>query len=90
MQDLSFNQLCTPAQIYFALTILATVLAIFNRVPIFAVLFKLLFAFGWTYILNMLCKNGYKNVSWFLVVFPYIMIMCGYACMGGAMMKRRR
>ena len=88
MQDLSFNQLCTPAQIYFALTILATVLAIFNRIPIFAVLFKLFFAFGWTYILNMLCKSGYKNVSWFLVIFPYIMIMCGYACMGGV--RRRR
>lgn len=90
MHDLSFNKLCTPAQIYFALTILATVLAIFQRVPIFAVLMKLFFAFGWTYILNMLCSNGYKNVSWFLVLFPYIMIMFAYAFMGGAMMKRRR
>lgn len=88
MRDISFNQLCTPAQLYFALTILATVLAIFNRVPIFAVIIKLLFAFGWTYILNLLCKNGYTNASWFLVVFPYIMIMCGYACMG--QMKKRR
>ncbi len=88
MQDISFNKLCTPAQLYFALTILATILAIFNRVPIFAVLIKLLFAFGWTYILNMLCANGYKSVSWFLVLFPYIMIMCGYACMG--QMRKRR
>jgi hypothetical protein len=87
MQDLSFNQLCTPAQIYFALTILATVLAIFQRVPIFAVLFKLFFAFGWTYILNMLCRSGNKPIAWFLVVFPYILIMVGYACMGA---KRRR
>ncbi len=88
MRDVSFSQLCTPAQLYFGLTILATVLAIFNRVPIFAVLMKLFFAFGWTYILNLLCKNDYKNVSWFLVLFPYILIMCGYACMGGA--RRRR
>ena len=84
----SFNSLCTPAQIYFAMTILATVLAIFNRVPIFAILIKLLFAFGWTYVLNWLCRTGYKNVSWFLVVFPYIMILTGYACMNG--MKKRR
>ncbi len=90
MRDVSFSQLCTPAQIYFALTILATVLAIFNRVPIFAVLMKLFFAFGWTYILNMLCNSGYKNVSWFLVVFPYILIMVGYACMGSSMMRKRR
>ena len=90
MRDVSFSQLCTPAQIYFALTILATVLAIFNRVPIFAVLMKLFFAFGWTYILNMLCNSGYKNVSWFLVLFPYIMIMLGYMFMGSSMMRKRR
>jgi hypothetical protein len=84
----TFKSLCTPAQIYFAMTILATVLAIFNRVPLFAILIKLIFAFGWTYVLNMLCSSGYKNVSWFLVVFPYVLIMCGYACMAGARRKR--
>ena len=78
---MTFQTLCTPAKIYFALSILASVLAIFNRVPIFAILFKLVFAFGWTYALNWLCRKGYKNVSWFLVVFPYFMILCGVMCM---------
>ena len=73
--NLTFNQLCTPAQIYFALALIASVLAIFNRMPIMAVLFKLVFAFAWAFVLNWLCRKGYKNVSWFLVLFPYVMII---------------
>ena len=27
----------------------------------------------WTIILDSLCKNGYKELSWFLVLFPFIL-----------------
>ena len=39
-----------------------------------AVVFKLVFAFIWTFILEWLCKKGYKSISWFLVLLPYIII----------------
>jgi hypothetical protein len=26
----------------------------------------------------MLCKKGYKNVSWFLVLLPYCLILLGF------------
>tara|TARA_X000000950_G_scaffold232910_1_gene282155 strand:+ start:2536 stop:2853 length:318 start_codon:yes stop_codon:yes gene_type:complete len=35
-------------------------------------LMKLLYVIGWTAILHFLCKKGYTNVSWFLVLLPFI------------------
>ena len=33
---------------------------------------KLLYVLGWTTILHYLCKSGYTNISWFLVLLPFI------------------
>ena len=33
--------------------------------------FKTMSVILWTYILQNLCKSGYKNISWFLVLLPY-------------------
>jgi hypothetical protein len=27
----------------------------------------------WTYILNLICSYGYRNISWFLVLFPFVL-----------------
>ena len=35
-------------------------------------LFDLVYIFFWTYLLNLLCKKGYKDISWFLVLLPYL------------------
>lgn len=35
--------------------------------------FKISFVAFWTFILDVLCKGGYTNVSWFLVLLPFIM-----------------
>jgi len=35
--------------------------------------FKVLYVVIWTFILQELCKNGYKNLSWFLVLLPSIL-----------------
>ena len=70
-----FSKLCTPAKIYFAIAVIASLFALLNGVTILAVFVKLIFAFIWTYILSYLCNKGYKNVSWFLVLLPYIIIV---------------
>ena len=36
--------------------------------------YKSMYIFVWTYILNKLCASGYKSMSWFLVLFPYILM----------------
>jgi predicted PurR-regulated permease PerM len=73
----TFESLCTPAKIYFAIALISCIIALFGGIPILAVFLKLVFAFIWTYILAWLCKHGYKTISWFLVLLPYIVIVLG-------------
>jgi hypothetical protein len=70
-----FESLCTPAKIYLIIAVVASVVALYNKVMFSAILMKLLFAMLWTYILSQLCKKGYANISWFLVLFPYVVIL---------------
>ena len=70
-----FEKLCTPAKMYFAITVISCIFALFNKAPILAVLIKLFFAFIWTVVLNWLCSKGLKNLSWFLVLLPYVLLL---------------
>jgi len=70
-----FKQLCTPARIYFVLSVLSCVIALFNGVNIMTVGINLIIAFIWTALLSWFCKNGFSNFSWFLVLFPYLMML---------------
>ena len=33
---------------------------------------KILYIGFWTFVLNYICKAGYKRVSWFLVLLPFL------------------
>lgn len=70
-----FNKLCTPAKIYFGISVLSCILMLFNRMSILAVFTKLIFAFLWAFILGWLCSKGYASLSWFLVLLPFVMIL---------------
>ncbi len=37
---------------------------------IFAI--KMLVILFWTWVLNLMCKDGHSEVAWFLVLFPFI------------------
>jgi hypothetical protein len=69
-----FSKLCTPAKIYFAIAVIASIFALFNGIAVMSVVMKLVFAFIWTFILGWLCKKGFHALSWFLVLLPYIII----------------
>lgn len=69
------TSLCTPAKIYLILAIVMAISAILNRVNVAFVAVKLVFALAWSYFLGWLCRRGYKNISWGLVLLPYIAIM---------------
>ena len=36
---------------------------------------KLVVVLFWTWILNIICQNGYTYVSWFLVLLPFIIFL---------------
>ena len=35
---------------------------------------KALYISFWTFVLNCLCNYGYKKLSWFLVLFPFLLL----------------
>lgn len=69
-----FSKLCTPAKIYFAIAVIATVFDLYNGASIMFAFWEIFFAFIWTFILGWLCGQGYNSISWFLVLLPYILM----------------
>jgi len=67
----SFSSLCTPAQVYVILTAFSLVSMIFTY-QYGAATGKFIFAIVYTFFLNWLCSKGFRNVSWFLVLLPFI------------------
>jgi hypothetical protein len=35
---------------------------------------KLIYVLFWTYILNLICKDGHVGVSWLLVLLPWLLL----------------
>ena len=87
----NFKQLCTPAKLYFVISIIALFIVLIQnfgntnsyhvgsfscRVPNTAVVFivKTIYILFWTYILNLICKDGHIGISWLLVLLPWILL----------------
>jgi hypothetical protein len=85
------SQLCTPAYIYFIISVIGlTIAAIQNignskkfclgtfscRVPSVIAIFivKIIYILFWTWILNLMCKDGHTNIAWFLLLLPFILL----------------
>ena len=83
------KKLCTPAMVYFLISISTLFMMIFsNRNSVstlcmgeykchveslfFIYIVKLAYLFIVTIILDSLCKNGYKSISWFLLLLPLL------------------
>ena len=87
----SLKELCTPALLYFTISILALLVVLFQnlghsnsyhvgsfscRVPNTAAVFivKLIYVLFWTYVLNLICKDGHIGLSWLLVLLPWLLL----------------
>jgi hypothetical protein len=87
----TLKELCTPAALYFVISMLGLVIAIFQnlgnsdsynignfscRVPntILVFVFKFIYIVFWTYVLNLICKDGHVGISWLLVLLPFILL----------------
>ena len=46
------------------------------RVPNTALIFiiKFIYILFWTWVLNLICKDGHTTISWLLVLFPWILL----------------
>lgn len=85
------SQLCTPSLVYFVISVVGMVIAIFQNmgnktkyclgnfacdVPSTIAVFivKIVCIFFWTWVLNLMCKDGHSNIAWFLVLLPFILL----------------
>jgi hypothetical protein len=88
----SVKELCSPAALYFIISMLALVIVLFQnlgnsnsytvgsfscRVPSTILIFiiKLIYILFWTWIINLICKDGHTAISWILVLLPWIMLL---------------
>jgi hypothetical protein len=46
------------------------------RVPNTALIFiiKFIYILFWTWVLNLICKDGHTTISWLLILFPWILL----------------
>jgi len=46
-----------------------------RKVPntIFIFMFKVLYVLFWTWVLNLICRDGHSGIAWFLVLIPFML-----------------
>ena len=99
----SLAQLCTPAYIYFVLSVLMIVVTAFQNmgnngrytlgmfsclVPSCLLVFalKIVYILFWTWVLNLMCKDGHSDIAWLLLLFPFVLL---FVLVGLAMIWQR-
>jgi hypothetical protein len=50
-------------------------------------MFKILYILFWTWVLNLMCKDGHSGIAWFLVLLPFIML---FTIMGTVMVYQKK
>jgi hypothetical protein len=59
------------------------------RVPSCMAIFiiKVVYILFWTWILNLMCKDGHSGIAWFLVLLPFVLL---FVILGSVMMYQKR
>ena len=70
---MNFSKLCSPAMIYFVLSVIALMMSVFTSFNIMSLVIKGFFIIVWSLFLNYLCKSGFTAISWILVLLPLIL-----------------
>jgi len=57
---------------------------------LFVFILQFIYVLFWTWILNLICKDGHSGISWFLVLLPFILYFAILALLAlkGASRKR--
>jgi hypothetical protein len=99
----NINELCTPARVYFVISMIGIVMSIIQNfgnhgvyamgsyscsVPsTFLVFFiQIIYILFWSWVLNLICKDGQTGIAWFLVLLPFVLF---FVLIGLMMMMQR-
>ena len=88
-KNLNRKNVCEPAMLYLFLSVLALIMVALQNRDSFgycvgkyecdfinkplAFIMKFVYILFWTWLLNTLCKRGYRNISWIVVLFPFLL-----------------
>ena len=78
----TLGKLCAPSKVYLALSFVGMLALFFdstweigqhesNKISLFNVFFILF----WTWMLDLICRSGYTNISWFFVLLPFLTML---------------
>lgn len=48
---------------------------------------KIVYILFWTWVLNLMCKDGHSDIAWFLVLLPFIML---FTILGTVMIYQKK
>lgn len=68
---------CTPAKLYAILTMFSITGSIYSGARLTQILWSIIGGALWLFLLNWLCGKGFTWLSWFLVMFPFIILIGG-------------
>jgi hypothetical protein len=71
--------LCNPALLYFILAVMSILALIIQKCSATVIIGKIIGVLLWTWFLNYVCGKGFTNVSWGLVIAPYVIIFIALA-----------
>lgn len=72
---MKFQDLCAPAQLYFVLAVISTLVAFYYGTRLRSVFLSIVFMLFWVWLLNKLCQWGLHILAWIIVLFPFIVIL---------------
>ena len=71
---MNFSSLCTPAFLYFIVSLIYLAIRSFKSFNIMSIIFKMFFILLWSWFLNFLCSIGYSIISWILILLPFFVL----------------
>ena len=66
---------CAPAKVYSVLAFLTLLYYVVTQVPKPWIIFKALLFIVWVFVLNKMCKEGYKPIAWTLSIIPHVIFL---------------
>lgn len=67
-------KICTPVYVYLVISFISFLMMIGMNTPASTLMVFVVKILIWSFILNLICGAGYVNVSWFLVLLPFILM----------------
>lgn len=68
---MDFSKLCTPAYIYFVISLIYLAFNSFKNFNIKSVIFNIIVIVLWSLILNFLCNMGFTIIAWIILILPF-------------------